>query len=246
MVFPLYDDNPRHGPAVVMWALVVVNVAIFLFQNQLNDRDQFLFIFRYGLIPSDLFGSPFREIPNLISSSFLHGSPLHLVSNMFFLYVFGDNVENRLGHFGFLGFYLFGSIIAGLVHANFASSSSVPMVGASGAVSAVLGAYIFLFPRRKVLTLITPLFVPWLVLRLIARVPRFFLPWLPAWIFIGYWALIQTIKATNMLMQGSTGSAGGIAWWAHVGGFGIGLITVVIFSVVRNTRRPIRKTIERD
>ena len=88
--------------------------------------------------------------------------------------------------------------------------------------------------------------MPWLVLRLIARVPRFFLPWLPAWIFIGYWALIQTIKATNMLMQDSVGSAGGIAWWAHVGGFGIGLITVVIFSVFRNTGPPTRKTIERD
>ena len=137
------NENKSEGKFLRKIFLIILFIflgtfLIFLFQNQLNDRDQFLFILRYGLIPSDLFGSPFREIPNLISSSFLHGSPLHLVSNMFFLYVFGDNVENRLGHFGFLGFYLFGSIIAGLVHANFASSSFVPMVGASGAVSAVL------------------------------------------------------------------------------------------------------------
>jgi membrane associated rhomboid family serine protease len=237
VVFPLHDDNPRHGPAVVMWILVAVNVAMFLFQNQLNNRDQFLFILDYGFIPSQFFAAPVREIPNLISSAFLHGSPLHLASNMFFLYVFGDNVENRLGHFGFLGFYLLGSVIAGLVHANFSDSSSVPMVGASGAVSAVMGAYILLFPRRKVLTLITPLFVPWLVFRLFMRVPRFFLPWLPAWVFIGYWALIQTIKATNTLVQGSGVSAENVAWWAHVGGFAVGLATVLVASVFWKIRQ---------
>src|SRR5690606_7009511 len=132
---------------------------------------------------------------SLFTSLFLHGGWAHLLSNMVFLVVFGDNVEDRFGRLSYVVFYLLGGAFATLTHALFAGQSNVPLVGASGAISAVLGAYIALFPRQQVLTFVPPLFLPWLLLSLVARVPRFFMFWLPAWVFIGYWAFIQLLEA---------------------------------------------------
>lgn len=231
-MFPLRDANPRHGPAVVVWVLVALNVGVFLFQTQLEGRETFLFILEYAFIPRQFFGEPVRELATLITSTFLHGNFGHLLGNMFFLYVFGDNIEDRLGHFTFLAFYLLGGAVATLAHGLFAADSPLPLVGASGAISAVMGAYILLFPTQRVLTFIPPLLLPWFLMALFVRVPRFFLIWLPAWVYIGYWALIQLTNATGPPSRGTDN----VAWWAHVGGFAVGLVVVSLF--LRSRKRP--------
>ncbi|UCH24483.1 MAG: rhomboid family intramembrane serine protease [Trueperaceae bacterium] len=229
-MFPLKDANPRHGPAVVMWLVVVANIVVFLIQFSPSDDLQVIAFFqRYGFIPREFFVAPLPESSTLLTSMFLHGGPGHLVGNMFFLFVFGDNVEDRMGHLNFAVFYLLGGVVATLIHGSFAATSGIPMVGASGAISAVLGAYIVLFPRQRVLTLIPPLILPWLALRMLLRVPRFFLLWLPAWLFIGYWALLQFWEATSSVFV-TQSDVSGVAWWAHVGGFVFGLLTVSFFT----------------
>ena len=159
---------------------------------------------------------------------------MHILGNMIFLAVFGDNIEDRMGHWSFALFYLSGGAAATLAHALFSPISSVPLVGASGAISAVLGAYITLFPRQRVLTLLPPLILPWLVLRLFFRTPRFYAFWLPAWAYIGYWALLQVFEAVTGLGLGMPQAAemdmSGVAWWAHVGGFVFGLVSVRLFT----------------
>ena len=207
-MFPLRDANPRTGPAFLTWLLIAANVAVFAYQATLPSQQAlFEFVVAYGFIPAEFFRNPSSEALPLITAMFLHGGLFHLVGNMLFLFVFGDNIENRMGHLPFLGFYLIGGVLATLAHGAFAPTSATPMVGASGAVSAVLGAYIVLFPRQRVLTFVPPLF----------------LFWLPAWLYIGYWALIQFVQAAG-------GVATGVAWWAHVGGFVFGVVAVRYFS----------------
>lgn len=225
-MFPLRDDTPRHGPAPVTWVLIAVNLAVLLYTLGFESERQLgLFFLRYGFVPREFFAAPLAEASTLLTSMFVHGGVAHIVGNMFFLFVFGDNVEERLGSARFLWFYLVGGAVATLAHGVFSLASPVPMVGASGAVSAVLGAYMLMFPRQRVLTFIPPLLLPWLVLSLLMRVPRFFLLWLPAWLYIGYWALIQFLEAT----EGGLLAAGGVddvAWWAHLGGFAYGVLAV--------------------
>ena len=220
-MIPLRDANPVHGRPYLTWALVAVNVAVFLYTLSLPQRAQLVFVFDQGFVPGLFVRSPLSEVPSLFASLFLHGGWGHLISNMIFLLVFGDNVEDRLGRMPFLVFYLLGGAFATLAHSLFAGASLVPLIGASGAISAVLGAYIAIFPRQQVLTFIPPLFVPWLLMSFLMRVPRFFMLWLPAWVFIGYWALLQLLEAGASL--GVSVQDGGVAWWAHVGGFAFGL-----------------------
>jgi membrane associated rhomboid family serine protease len=228
-MFPLHDANPRHSPAVVMWLLVTANILVFLYNLTFDSEQQLArFVYHFGFIPREFFTVPVPESFTLLTSTFLHGGIAHILGNMFFLYVFGDNVEDRMGHVRFLVFYLLGGVIATLAHGFFTTTSGVPMVGASGAISAVLGAYIVLFPRQRVLTFIPPLLIPWAILRLFGKLPRFFLPWLPAWIYIGYWAFIQLLEAYNGSVV-STENMQGVAWWAHVGGFIYGVIAVRFF-----------------
>lgn len=231
-MFPLKDANPLHGPSIIMWVFVAANVIVFLFQLTLAEAQLWRFISHYGFIPAAFFANPVSEGFSLLSSMFLHGSIAHILGNMFFLSVFGDNVEDRMGHGRFTVFYLLAGVAATLIHGLFDPGSSIPMIGASGAISAVLGAYIVLFPHQKVLTIIPPLIIPWLVVRLFGNIPRFFLPWLPAWVYIGYWALIQFFEATNDLLTPQTDVAG-VAWWAHVGGFVFGVLTVRLFAKPR-------------
>lgn len=228
-MFPLRDANPRHGPAVVMWLLVTANIVVFVYNLTFDSQQQLVrFVYHFGFIPREFFAVPIPESFTLLTSMFLHGGVMHILGNMFFLYVFGDNVEDRMGHVRFLVFYLLGGVIATLAHGFFTTTSTVPMVGASGAISAVLGAYIVLFPRQRILTFIPPLVIPWLVVRLFGRIPRFWLPWLPAWIYIGYWAFIQLTEAYTGTVV-STENMQGVAWWAHVGGFIYGVIAVRFF-----------------
>jgi membrane associated rhomboid family serine protease len=228
-MFPLRDANPRHGPAVVLWIFLAINVLVFLYNLTFDSQQQLVrFVYHFGFIPREFFAVPIPEAFTLLTSMFLHGGLGHILGNMFFLYVFGDNVEDRMGHVRFTVFYLLGGVVATLAHGFFTTSSTVPMVGASGAISAVLGAYIVIFPRQRILTFIPPLVIPWLVIRLFGRIPRFWLPWLPAWIYIGYWALLQLLEAYSGMVV-SQENMQGVAWWAHIGGFIYGVIAVRFF-----------------
>src|SRR5690606_18543050 len=216
------DANPAHARPYLTWAIALVNVGVFLYMASLGDVFALTsFLLDHAFVPAAFREAPGDALPTLFTSMFLHGGWAHLLSNMVFLVVFADNVEDRFGRLRFLVFYLAGGAFATLAHGLFSRESLVPLVGASGAISAVLGAYISLFPRQQVLTFVPPLFVPWLVLSFLARVPRFFLFWLPAWVFIGYWALLQVLEAGASL--GMSVQEGGVAWWAHVGGFAFGL-----------------------
>ncbi len=222
-MIPLRDANPAHARPYLTWVIAAANVAVFLYMASLGNMFALTgFVYEYGFVPALFRASPGDELLSLFTSLFLHGGWAHLLSNMVFLVVFGDNVEDRFGRLSYVVFYLLGGAFATLTHALFAGQSNVPLVGASGAISAVLGAYIALFPRQQVLTFVPPLFLPWLLLSLVARVPRFFMFWLPAWVFIGYWAFIQLLEAGASLRVPV--GEGGVAWWAHVGGFVFGLV----------------------
>jgi membrane associated rhomboid family serine protease len=215
VLIPLHDENPlRHIRfQYVTVALIAACVVVFLYQSGLPPAAGERFIYRFGAIPAVLFGH--RELPpdlaaipahlTLASSMFLHGGWMHLIGNMLFLWVVGDNVEDSLGHGRFVAFYLVCGVAAAMAHAATDTQSTVPMIGASGAISGVIGAYLVLHPRAPIHTL---------VLRMVVR--------LPAYVVLGLWAGLQAINAL-----GSLGAAGGVAWWAHVGGFVAGAILIV-------------------
>lgn len=234
-MIPLRDRNPRHAPAIVTWVLVALNVLVFVHQFRLGEtRAGYEFVVGYAFVPALFFAEPLAHFHTLLTSAFMHGGLTHLVSNMIFLLVFGDNVEDRLGKLGYLLFYLAGAATATLLHGLFNLDATVPMVGASGAISAVLGAYIVIFPRQRVLTFIPPLFLPWLVINFFMRVRPFFVPWLPAWLFIGYWALVQFWEAGVGVVTTASDVRDQVAWWAHVGGFVYGAVAAMLWA----RRRP--------
>jgi membrane associated rhomboid family serine protease len=204
-VFPLYDINRARRPALVVKGLVLANALAFLLEYALGPEEV---VRAYGFIPALFFQDPAGEAHRLFTSMFLHGGVFHILSNMWFLWVFGDNVEDRMGHGRFLLFYLLGGVAAALAQGVFTPFSTVPMIGASGAVSAVLGAYYLLFPRAYVVALV------WFVL------PFTFA--LPAGFYLGYWALLQFLQALL--------GVPGIAFWAHLGGFFFGLFTARAFT----------------
>jgi membrane associated rhomboid family serine protease len=204
-VFPLYDINHARRPAFVVKGLVFFNALAFLWQLSVGLEWSAQ---AYGFIPALFFQDPVGQGYRLLTSMFLHGSFFHILSNMWFLWVFGDNVEDRMGHGRFLLFYLLGGLAAALAQGLFSLTSTIPMIGASGAVSAVLGAYYILFPRAYVVSMILfvfPLFVTF-----------------PAGFYIGYWAFLQ-------LFQGLLGLPG-VAWWAHLGGFLFGALMARRFA----------------
>lgn len=228
-MIPLRDRNPRHSPSYLTWLFVAINVLVFLYQVSLgNTQAGFAFVVDHAFVPALFFEEPLRHATSLFTSAFLHGSLLHLVSNMIFLLVFGDNVEDQLGKVGYFLFYFGGAGVAALLHGLFEQGSPVPMVGASGAISAVLGAYIVMFPRQQVLTFIPPLLVPWLLINFLVPVRPFFALWLPAWIYIGYWALVQFWEAGLGLVATPADVEQQVAWWAHVGGFVFGVAVAVV------------------
>lgn len=216
MFFPLKDDNPRSriGFQAVTVGAMGFCVLVFLYQLTLSDVDQARLFYSYGLIPATLLGdahlSPELErIPSwatLFTSMFLHGGILHIAGNMLFLWVFGDNVEDALGHVRFVLFYVLCGAAAGLLHAAIDPASEVPTIGASGAISGVLGAYLVLYPRRGI----------WVQIFYV-MVRR-----LPAWGVLGAWAGLQVVNAT-ILGDGASNTA----WWAHIGGFVAGAILVI-------------------
>ncbi len=208
MVFPVGDENRRGAPfPFVNLTLVVLNALVFAYMLTLSPARLDAFIFTYGTIPADIRQG--QGLITLLTSQFVHGGWLHIFGNLIFLWVFGDNVEAALGHFWYLAFYLGAGVVAALTHVLFNLSSTIPSIGASGAIAGVLGSYIVLFPGREVRVWVFP-FVFWL-----ARVN--------AVVFLGVWALLQLFNGlTSLGVQ--TAQTGGVAVWAHVGGVAVGLI----------------------
>lgn len=200
-MFPIRDHNPSGRTPYVTWALMAINVVVFLGYVGLFSDARAIngFFFDYAAIPARITSGEGFE--TLITSMFLHGGWMHLLGNMLFLYIFGDNVEDEMGHLPFLGFYLGAGIIAGLIHVGSAPGSVVPTVGASGAIAGVMGAYLLLFPKARVDIL--------LILVVFFKV----FP-IPAWIMLALWFGLQFLGGI-----GSNPDEGGVAYWAHAGGF---------------------------
>jgi membrane associated rhomboid family serine protease len=217
-MIPIRDDAPRALTPYVTYSLIALNVLVFIFEASLPHYELNRFIAQFGVIPAQFTrGIDITNIVTLLSSTFLHGGWIHLIANMWALYIFGDNVEDYLGGFKYLLLYLSCGILASLAQIFFNPHSTIPVVGASGAIAGVMGAYFFLFPAARVLTILPIFFV-------------FFL-WLPAWVVLGYWFLAQFVNgaATTIAHTSSTApSMGGIAFWAHVGGFIAGLTLVKV------------------
>jgi membrane associated rhomboid family serine protease len=226
-MFPLRDENPADRAPVVTRALIALNAAAFLYELTLGPalRD---FVAQWGVVPArvvlSLQGGEPLLAPALSfgSSMFLHGGWAHLIGNMWYLWIFGDNVEDRLGRAGYLVFYLVAGVVASIIHVLSNPGSVLPTVGASGAIAAVLGAYAVAYPRARVITLV-PLF------------PFFQIMALPALLVLGLWFVFQFIIGTLSLGQGP--GAGGVAWWAHIGGFVFGALVMHAFG---RGRRPAR------
>ncbi len=219
-MFPLKDDNPLQRTPVVTIALVALNCLVFLYQITLSSHDQQLFFLRYGLIPVEISHmtdmTPQAPLPVWLlpfTSMFVHADVLHIGGNMLYLWIFGNNVEDYMGRFKFISFYFLSGLAAVALFVVLSPESQTPLIGASGAIAGILGAYMVLFPRARVLTLIWIIFI----IRLI---------WLPAVFLLGYWFVIQLIMGASTL-GGSDG--GGVAWFAHVGGFGFGWLAIRLF-----------------
>jgi membrane associated rhomboid family serine protease len=223
-MIPLKDRNIRkHFPFVTI-LLITVNILIFIYQLSLGEELN-IFFNHFSVIPSYVYQALHSEVfkpmvfITLLTSQFLHGGWLHLGGNMLYLWVFGDNVEDKLGHVRFLIFYLLCGATASVLHIYIEPRSDIPTIGASGAISGVLGAYILMFPRSRVLTLI-PIFI-------FIQIAE-----LPAYVILGLWFVLQFIN--GMLSLGyATAGMGGVAWWAHVGGFITGLILAIPFKKYR-------------
>lgn len=206
-MFPLRDHNPSTRTPMVTYALIALNVAIFLLTWPLfsNPRALAQLYMDWGLVPAFVWHQP----TGLVTSMFMHGGWLHLGGNMLFLWIFGDNLEDEMGHLGFLAFYLAGGIGAALFQVAADPASFVPVVGASGAIAAVMGGYLLLFPKAR----IDILFILIVIFKVVP---------VPAWVMLGLWFLLQLYNG-----YGAVPGDGGVAYWAHAGGFVAGLVLTI-------------------
>ncbi|HTB94009.1 MAG TPA: rhomboid family intramembrane serine protease [Candidatus Sulfotelmatobacter sp.] len=209
-MIPLKDINPTRNFPFVNLMLISANVLVFIYQLTLSPRAAKLFVLANATVPARIPAFLAGHAPAsvavfpLFSSMFLHGGLMHLLGNMLFLYIFGDNVEDTFGHIGYLLFYLLCGIGSGLIHVMFNWGSAIPALGASGAISGVMGAYAVLFPHHKILTFFFIFLIP-----------------VPAILILGYWFVLQFVAGINGL---GMATAGGVAWWAHIGGFLMGVV----------------------
>ena len=214
---PIRDENPTLTTPVVTWLLILVNIGCFLYEMSLPADAIEGFVGTWGLVPASFWDLRGRTLAELVahslrpcfSSMFLHGGWLHLIANLWCLWLFGDNVEDHMGHVRYLGFYLAAGMLAGLLHVALNSASVVPTIGASGAIAGVMGAYFLLFPFARVTVL-----VPFLIFPIFIKIPAAF--------YLLVWIVSQVIGGYGALAQGET-AVGGIAFWAHVGGFVAGM-----------------------
>jgi membrane associated rhomboid family serine protease len=220
-MIPLKDDVPTRTFPIITISIVLVNIFVFLWSRTLSPHSEMELVNRFALVPHELLTS-FTSRPDLLpynvltifTSMFLHGGILHIAGNMLYLWIFGNNVEDALGHFRFAAFYLLSGIVAALAQTSFDPASSIPMIGASGAVSGILGAYLLLYPRARVKTLI-------FIFIFITTVD------IPAMLLLTIWFLMQ------ILFSG----AQGVAWFAHIGGFVFGLIAIKLFTLGLRRKR---------
>jgi membrane associated rhomboid family serine protease len=222
-VIPIRDTISSKSYPFVNYAIIAINIVIYLIQSMQGPQLE-NFIYTYGLVPARYsnpsFGAHFtvgQQIFALISFMFLHGGFWHLLGNIWFLYIFGDNIEDRFGSLVYLLFYLASGLTSGLFHLILNFHSMTPTIGASGALAGVMGAYFILYPGAKIITLIPIILIPWIV-----EIPAFF--------FLGIWFVLQLFNASL-----GTGAFGGIAWWAHIAGFIFGIIFVKFFKILPDT-----------
>ena len=213
-MFPLYDTVRSRRFPFINWMLILLNGLIFYYEITLGEDRLYRFILNWGLIPAQLTSNYAESWLTVFTSMFLHGGWLHILGNMWTLFIFGDNIEDRMGHGNYLVFYLLSGAAAAILQSVLMPASQVPMIGASGAIAGVLGAYLILYPRARIASLVPILFV-------------FTLVEIPAVIYLGIWFVLQLFSGWSAL-QGA--ASGGIAWWAHIGGFVFGVITVQLFT----------------
>ena len=223
-MFPLKDENPTQSKPVLTWVLIAANLGIF-FGAWASGRLDGL-VMSFGMRPREVLAG--RELHTLITSMFLHGGILHVAGNVWYLWIFGDNIEDVLGKKRFIFFYFAAGIAAGLVHATAFAGSNVPVIGASGAISGVLGAYMILYPWARVHTAV----VLFYIIQLVS---------IPAIILIGFWFFLQVISASVTWISGiSTG----IAYLAHIGGFIAGIVLILLLRPKRQRQHTFEYTIE--
>lgn len=219
-MIPLHDDNPTTIRPLFTIGFIAINILVFLFQMTLGERSGEIFVFQFGAIPGVVTGQAalppgLEAIPpwlSLFSSMFLHGGFMHIAGNMLYLWIFGNNIEDAMGHVRFVIFYLVSGLAAAVAHIATDPSSRIPMVGASGAISGVLGAYLLLYPHARVLVLVPMGFFTQTL-------------WIPAGYVLGFWIVFQFLN--GMI---DPGEGGGVAWFAHIGGFVAGMVLVHPFK----------------
>jgi membrane associated rhomboid family serine protease len=228
-MIPIRDENPTGRTPFVTIGLIAANVVVYLFQMMQPLAAQEVFIASWGAVPNDV-SEGLRMLPafpsawvTLLTSMFMHGGLMHLGGNMLYLWIFGNNIEDQLGPIKFLLFYLIGGLVAALSHIAFDPHSTIPMVGASGAISAVLGAYMLAYPKARVVVLV------WIVM--IVKFIR-----VPAILMLGIWFLMQVFSFTGEMNR----EGGGVAWLAHIGGFVAGVVMIFLAGV-----RPQRPALSR-
>ena len=216
-MIPIRDDQPRVTTPLVTYFLIALNVAAYISKLSLSDRAQTLLMYQFGVVPQFVERALHGALPiaaaivPMFTSMFLHANFWHIVGNMWVLWIFGDNIEDYLGHTRYLLLYLASGIAAAILHVLFNQGSHIPTVGASGAIAGVMGAYFLLYPRARVLT--------WV----------FVFVWLPAWVVLGYWFVVQFLTGAATSIGNSGNSVGGVAVWAHVGGFIAGITLIKLF-----------------
>jgi rhomboid family protein len=208
-VIPLRDVIPSRTTPYITITIIVINALAWLFELSLSRDDLDVFLKLYGLVPAYLLPA------TLITSVFLHGSWSHVIGNMWYLWIFGDNVEDRVGHGRFIVFYLLCGMVAGIGHVLANPDSGLPTVGASGAIAGVMGAYFVLYPQSRVLTLL-----PWIFIQVVE---------MPAIFLLGFWFLMQLFSAGAIAVTASTHGGGGVAFMAHVAGFAAGALGIFVF-----------------
>jgi len=230
-MIPLKDTIPSRTVPFINYTIILLNFLFFLYQLSLGPHLE-KFLYAWGVVPAQFF-APLsighlhlsQRILPLFTSMFLHGGWLHFLGNMLYLYIFGDNVEDRLGHARYFLFYLLCGVLAAAVHLLTNTGSRVPTIGASGAIAGVMGAYFFLFPYARVVTLIFIFFF-------------FDIVEIPAFFFLAFWFILQFLSGT-VSFDAQNALSGGVAWWAHIGGFLAGILLLFAFGV-RRTRRGMR------
>ena len=216
-MIPIRDEIPTHKVPVITYALIALNVLVYLFQTMLGAQEQIL-VYEFALIPYQLStGISVADVTDIFTSMFMHAGLAHIGGNMLYLWIFGDNVEDCMGRGRFVMFYLIGGLVASLIHIFSNPYSQIPTVGASGAIAAVLGAYLVLYPKSRVLTLVP--------LGFYLRMTM-----LPTALVLGLWFVLQFIQG---LMSLGGPDVGGVAFWAHIGGFVTGVVLAKIFAQPR-------------